>query len=194
MKNAVRCPGTEPTILLNLSVTYSTVMNAFEQASTQGRPGRADPAARTAVRAAYQVRRGPRARGFTMIELMIVVAIVGVLSTFAIRIYEGAVMRAHIADALHLISPMKLIIYDNLALDPSRDACQGISSITRPTNSVLSAQCNDDRVKATVTVEMDEQAGGLKLDFVSDRTSASQWRCVAHADFLDFKYLPGACR
>ena len=169
-------------------------MNVFAQASIPGRAGRADPAVRDTVRAACRVRRGPRPRGFTMIELMIVVAIVGVLSTFAIRIYEGAITRAHIADALHLISPMKLIIYDNLTLDPGKDACQGTLRITTPTNSVQRAQCTDVDGEATVRVEMDEQAGGLILDFVSDRTSASQWRCVVPAEFMDFKYLPGACR
>lgn len=169
-------------------------MNVFEQASIPGRAGRAAPAVRDTVRTARQVRLGPRPRGFTMIELMIVVAIVGVLSTFAIRIYEGAITRAHIADALHLISPMKLIIYDNLTLDPGKDACQGTHSITTLTNSVQLAQCTDVNGKATVHVEMGEQAGRLILDFVSDRTSAFQWRCVVPAEFMDFKYLPSACR
>lgn len=139
--------------------------------------------------------RGPgkRARGFTLIELTIVVAILGILSTLAIRIWEGASIKAHIADALTVVSPMKLTIFDNLTLGQG-SACSGITDITVPINSLVSATCADADGEVRVHVIMGEEAGRLVLDFVSDRVSTTQWRCVAAPEFVDFLYLPGNCQ
>ena len=46
-------------------------------------------------------------KGFTLIELMIVIAILGVLASFAIPIYNDYVTRTQVAEAIELLSGLK---------------------------------------------------------------------------------------
>jgi type IV pilus assembly protein PilA len=53
-----------------------------------------------------------RARGFTLIELMIVVAIIGILASIAIPAYQDYTIRAQVVEALALSDELKLSIRD----------------------------------------------------------------------------------
>ena len=168
-------------------------MNLIQE-RTGGRPVGAPQSIGMSVRSGACGRLpGRRAHGFTLIELTIVVAILGVLAGFAIQVYVGAAIKAHIADALTVVSPMKMTVFDNLTMGTS-DACDGIDGISTPINSVVSANCTDLDGEVRVHVVMDKTAGDLILDFVSDRTGSTQWRCVAAPEFVDFAYLPGNCQ
>ena len=48
-----------------------------------------------------------RARGFTLIELMIVVAIIGILASVAIPAYQDYTIRAQVVEAFSLASELK---------------------------------------------------------------------------------------
>jgi len=53
-------------------------------------------------------RTGMRSKGFTLIELMITVAIVGILATVAYPSYRDSIMRAHRSDAHTALMEIKL--------------------------------------------------------------------------------------
>ncbi len=51
--------------------------------------------------------------GFTLLELMVVLTIIGILAAYAIPTYQGYIVRGKIAEGLHLASAAKLAVVDN---------------------------------------------------------------------------------
>lgn len=129
-----------------------------------------------------------------MIELMIAVAVVGILAALSIHGYEGYVARAHIADALMTVTRMKTIIAETFALDENADACAGIGDITNPAGAVVSTSCTDDGTIVTVHVIMSEDTGNAEVDFVSNRSSGIVWDCVGDPTAPGYDHLPSSCR
>ena len=72
-------------------------------------------------------------KGFTLIELMIVVAIIGILAAVALPAYQDYTMRAQVSEALILTGDSKTKWLDNLeGVDCPKNATSAAAGVTNP--------------------------------------------------------------
>lgn len=72
-----------------------------------------------------------RADGFTIIELMIVMTVIGILSAVAIPVYQGYVTRSKVAEALYMLPPFRTAVEDRFVQSgqlPADNASLGASA------------------------------------------------------------------
>ncbi|MCD6038805.1 MAG: pilE1 [Gammaproteobacteria bacterium] len=113
--------------------------------------------------------------GFSLIELMIVVTIIGILAAIAIPSYQDYVKRARFAEVIAATAPFKIAV--SLALQqgvlPSqlKNGLHGIPNPPTPTKNLASLLVKDGIINATAT----PLASGLTV-ILTPNATGSQWK------------------
>ncbi|MEW7980212.1 MAG: pilin [Candidatus Sedimenticola endophacoides] len=127
-------------------------------------------------------------QGFTLIELMIVVAIIGILAAIALPAYQDYTVRAKVSEGLVMASGAKATVGENHAGGVA-DECSGVN--TGKTNMTTIACSGDGVIQATV----EHGVGGVDnvVLILSPLTSSTgvEWVCKSTGNE---KYVPAECR
>jgi type IV pilus assembly protein PilA len=139
-------------------------------------------------------------QGFTLIELMIVVAIIGILAAIAIPAYQDYTIRAKVSEGLNLASAAKTAVSETFSSE-GRFMAQDNASYGLPQDTSISGE----HVRS---VGINDTAGQIKVEYTSlggdvtagdgitltPSTAAGSIRWLCEPDGLPTKYLPSTCR
>jgi type IV pilus assembly protein PilA len=137
-------------------------------------------------------------QGFTLIELMIVVAIIGILAAVALPAYQDYTVRGRVSEGLGLADAMKQTISENITTNGGTIpatlalACAGVNE-PGPTVNTASVTCAAGGV-ITITGEATKTKGViLKLTPGTATAGVVTWSCWTPATG-EYKYVPSECR
>lgn len=136
-------------------------------------------------------------KGFTLIELMIVIAIIGILAAVALPAYQDYTVRAKVSEAIGFAAAAKTAVSEHvLSQDewPADNAAAGLAA-SSSINSAVVAGVAVDEEEITVTLS----AAGLgeangKTFTMTGATSPSGVRWTCAPGDIPAKFMPSSCR
>jgi type IV pilus assembly protein PilA len=154
-------------------------------------------------------------KGFTLIELMIVVAIIGILAAIAIPAYQDYTVRAQITEGLNLVSAAKAAVAESFTSNnawPATNVAAGLDTATNITGKYVTGIAVGAGGQITITYGNQASRVNGQTLILTPWTSVNldvSWQCgnkampagltiatgaAAAAGTLTQKYRPANCR
>ncbi len=137
-------------------------------------------------------------KGFTLIELMITVAIVGILAAVALPAYQDYTIRAQVSEGFSLAGGIQTAESEYYANNGSF-ADLATLNITSPTGKYITGIDATGGTTAAVTVTYGNNAntkitgGTLTLTGVDDGNGNIHWKCAPDGTKILTKFVPSSC-
>jgi type IV pilus assembly protein PilA len=142
-------------------------------------------------------------KGFTLIELMIVVAIIGILAAVALPAYQDYTVRAKVSEVVLAASAPKNTIAEFFQTNsrmPTTESAGITSQVSKYVSGVTFTResATEGTIKA-VAQGLGSTTGSILLKGSGDTTTGQvAWKCTTGAagsgDEMNAKFLPASCK
>lgn len=140
-----------------------------------------------------------RHSGFTLIELMIVIAIVAILAAVAVPAFQAPIARAKLVEAIGQLDLAKTSLSEYVATQGNLPLTASDAGISAPSNTQYIDSVSWDADQKVIAVKLkgvSNKLDGKSLYFAADKNESNEtfFTCGSDADSQYYSYLPADCR